>query len=264
MNDNEIVKIIQKKEYEMLVQLKTILERNNIPFFLSYGTALGCVRHNGFIPWDDDVDICIYGSDYMKLKEVFRTQDTGSLRIHDFETKENYPLVFPKVVDESTTLKEKAYLHLDYECGVYIDIFLLFSVPDNRIKRVIAETLRYVRYAIVRAYYSNEKSKAVYKKIAKLFPIKKIQKKLYDTYTKDFNGQKIMNAGEYKFSIASDKETVTEFDMHVFVNEEMPIPKDYDTYLKTLYGNYMELPPESKRVSNHNFASLIIDGVKLK
>ncbi len=262
--EQELTEKLQKVELDILCELDRLFKENNIKYFLAYGTTLGCVRHGGFIPWDDDVDIFIFGEDYPKVKELFEKHDTGFLELHDYETKENYPYVFPKVVDTRTELKECDYSHVPYTCGVYIDIFPLFCVSDNKLIKFFAEKLRYLRYAKLRLYYADVnrcgKLRKVLSKTIKFTvnPIK-LQKKLYTTYTapkKDtlkyaepliFSEKAYINSCHVVDSVELD-----------FAGKKLPVPIQYREYLTDTYGDYMKLPPEDMRVSNHSFEYVTI------
>lgn len=249
---------LQKKELQMLEELSEILDRNHIPFFLAYGTALGCIRHKGFIPWDDDVDIFVKGNDYPRIKEIFKTQNTGNLQLHDYDTVRNYPYCFPKIVAGDTLLIEKALTHIDYQGGVYIDIFPLAEVSDNIIVRTVKSIYRYICYSIIRAYYYNYKStfRKIFSQIVRKWinPVK-IQKKIFAEYIRSEKDCKFylgsIDAGElYK------KQYFDSVVYMPFEESRMPMAVDYDNILTEYYGDYMKLPDEENRVSNHNFSVL--------
>lgn len=258
---NTVLEALQKKEFEMLCQVKELFEKNDIPFFLAYGTALGCVRHGGFIPWDDDIDIHVYGADYERIMNVFKTQDTGDLALHDWNTVNNYPYSFPKIVSKNSTLVENSAKHIDYKCGVYIDIFPLYGLNGSPIKRAIESKWLYFNYCFIRARYNKF---GFWNRISKIVNIKTMQRRI----------QKISNNNPCDYTYCSDTTLYSHknhFDSKIvsstksmdFNGVSMPLPQDYDAYLKHLYGDYMTLPPEENRVPIHNFCFLEIDGKKL-
>lgn len=258
---NEITALLQKREMEMLTEIKHILNRNNIPFYLGFGSLLGCIRHKGFIPWDDDIDIHIDGKYYKQLKQVFCEQDTGTLILEDGLNTDGYPFCFPKIVDKKTLLVEKEIEHLNYRCGVYIDVFLVFGVPDNAVLRFFSKWCRYFKYAVLKAKYQ---SRGFLHLVSKLFSARAINKSLYKTYSSGINGKKACcepTTFDNKIYMSSsffcgciEKE---------FGDQQMPVPLDYDLYLRHFYGDYLELPPLEKRISNHNISKLYIDGEKI-
>ena len=260
--DNE-VKRLQSRELEILKAIAELFEKNNIDFWLAYGTTLGCVRHNGFIPWDDDVDIFIKGEDYARVVKIFEEQDTGNLALHDFNTAEGYPYIFPKIIDKSTKLKEKEYEDNEYVGGVYVDLFLLFELPNNKLIRRIKEKIRYIRYAKIRGYYKNLKNisglKALFVKLLKkTVNCKRVQKKLYKGYTKPFKNNKrfLIEPNVFCEKNLIKSEYFKGKDIAPFEGCNMPIPLNVDSYLTDTYGDYMRLPDEKDRVPCHDFALL--------
>ena len=260
---DSITKKLQRKELQMLKNLSVIMHDNNIPFFLACGTALGCARHQGFIPWDDDIDIYIWGTDYQKLKDVFTTKETGNLVLHDYSTVKNYPYTFPKIVAKDTTLIEKPLEHINYECGVYIDLFPLFYANNCSTLRVINEFIRYFRYCLVRAYYFNFKTirrKIICKIVHTFINPQKVQQKIFNEY------KKIRPHGYYlitpcvfgKTALIESKYFMSKRDM-LFEGALFPMPIKYESYLCNRYGAYMQLPPVEERVSNHSFTKLIFN-----
>lgn len=268
LKNDEITKLMQKKELEMLKYIDNLFTKNNIKYFLACGTALGCARHSGFIPWDDDVDIYIFGKDYKKAREVFLSQSDNIFVWQDGETVNNYPYSFPKIVNTSTVLIEKGLSQLPYSCGIYIDIFPLIEENKNLLKLFFSEKLRYFRYAILRSYYYNYSSKI--KKLSSYFirlfvNPKKIQKQLIHTYSQRKNKSKyLIDSGVFgKHALLLDEnfkgEILLKFEDSVF-----PMPMGYKEYLKHYYGDYLKLPEESDRISNHNISKLVIEGIEYK
>lgn len=255
MDNGELTKKLQNKELQMLKELSELLKRNKIPFFLAYGTALGCARHKGFIPWDDDVDIFIKGTDYPKLKEVFKKQDTGNLSLHDYDTVKNYPYFFPKIVAKDTLLVERSLKHIEYRGGIYIDIFPLAEMPDNAFLRNILKIRRYLYYSLIRGCHYNFKSvlKKATGRIAKriIDPIN-MQRKLYREYIRPVKGCKLYS-GSVDSGEVYRKEYFDETIYMPFEDTSMPMAACYKNILEEYYGDYMTLPKEESRVSNHNF-----------
>lgn len=260
MSTDRLTEKLQKKELEMLIQLAQILDRNKIGFWLACGTTLGCVRHQGFIPWDDDVDIYIMGKDYPRLKEVFSTQDTGNLCLHDYTTVDGYPYSFPKVVASDTVLIEKDLSHLQYRGGIYIDIFLLQETSGNPLVQFCSEKLRYIRYCLLRSYYfdfSSPLRKAMHRVVKMFVKPESIQVRLYQRYTKELKrlGFLVDNGTHGRQALLNPHffSTTRKLPYEGFL---MPVPGDYHGYLTHYYGDYMRLPDEDKRVSNHDFETL--------
>lgn len=260
MLDNNIINALKEKEQAMLKELATIFEKNEIRFFLACGTALGCVRHEGFIPWDDDIDIYIMGKDYEKVRNIFATQDTGNLQFQDYFTVENYPYTFPKIVAKDTVLVEESLKHLSYKCGVYIDVFPLMEISDNRIIRKIKEGIRYYRYCLLKAYYFEfqSKFKKVLNKFVHMFiSPRRVQEQMFRMYRNEVQeGKYLIDTSDFGKHAIIKRALFDDVVKMNFEGEEMPMPVGYDQYLRDYYGDYMELPKEEERVSRHHFARL--------
>lgn len=264
MGNNDITTALQKKELNMLLELQAIMKENNIPFFLACGTTLGCVRHHGFIPWDDDVDVYIFGSDYPKLQEAFKSgRYSGSLELHDYTTQKNYPYPFPKIVAKGTYLKETAVDACDYDCGVYIDVFLLSDVSDSRLVRWMEEKKRYFYYCLLRAYYHKYNDwRSIINKVAKkvVNPVKAHEGLIKCCEMTKKQGSYVIDTGVFGKQALLKKEWFAGSEHMNFCGHFLPVPSGYDAYLAAYYGDYMQLPPEENRVSGHYIESLVIDG----
>lgn len=263
--ENELTVKLQQIELGILREIDKLFRAHGIKYFLAYGTTLGCVRHRGFIPWDDDIDLFIFGEDYPKVKEIFKNNNIGFLSLHDYENQKDYPYVFPKIVDNRTELKENSLAHLPYLSGVYVDIFPLFSLSDNKISRFISEKLRYSRYSRIRLYYTNTEKTSGFRKILaktiqRISDPKKIQKKLYVKYTSPKKNTEKYAAplifAEKDFIRSCYVKNSVELE---FEGAKYPVPAEYREYLTDTYGDYMQLPPDDKRVSNHDFLHIKLE-----
>lgn len=247
---------LQIIELSMLKRIDKILTENNIPYWLAYGTVLGAIRHKGFIPWDDDIDIYIEGKDYERLREVFAKQDTGSLRFHDYQTVKGYPYVFPKVVESNTVLQEKEFEHLQYVGGVYIDIFPVYGIEDSKVSRFIDRKAIYYHYGLVTAYYRKYQERGWRKycsRLAKSFNVEKAQEWLFKRYTKDKDNTELVKVP----SLEETKRKYFEDTVMVeFEGCKFPVFKEYSAYLTETYGDYMKFPPKEQQIAGHSFSLL--------
>ena len=261
MMDN-LTKILQENCKSILREVIKAFEKNNIRWFAACGTCLGTIRHKGFIPWDDDVDIYIIGSDYDKARDAFK--DNTLVEWHDHETKEEYPFTFPKICMKNTVIKEKGVVSNNYQEGVYIDVFPLIETDKGIIRNFFSEKTRFYRYGLVRSYYMDIGSgfrKILSKIIRKTHNIKKVQAKMYKSYKKHRKGNKIcLDASVFGKHAKLSKDDFNKQVLMDFDDLLLPVPIGYENYLRMYYGNYMELPPEDKRVSVHNYTYLEING----
>ena len=260
--ENILTKILQENCKKLLAEIINVFQKANINWFVACGTCLGTIRHKGFIPWDDDVDIYIAGTDYDKAKDVLK--DNALLEWHDQNTKEGYPFTFPKICMKNTVIKERGVVNNNYQEGIYIDVFPLIETNKGKIRNFFSEITRFYRYSLVRQYYMDFNSgfrKLISKIVRKIHNIKKVQNKMAKSYKKHRKGKKICLDSSVFWKHA--KLSLNDFKEQTFVPFDdllLPVPSGYENYLKMYYGNYMELPPEDKRVSVHNYTYLEING----
>ncbi len=254
---------------KLVNELKIIDEfcnKYNLTYFLMYGTLLGAVRHNGFIPWDDDIDIVMPRKDYEIFVKTFNSFNKNYSVIDCFSNKKYY-LPWAKVIDNNTILIEK----IDIKCniGLYIDVFPLDNVPDDiKINNRLIKQIN--RLNAIRNYKYMTYNKNVIKNIAKfclkflLLPFsinyicrksEKLSKKYNDENTSDVSIICWMLNSKLKFP----KELFSKSCEIKFEDYYFKCPIGYDVILKIRYGNYMELPPVEQRVKHHSFEVFIKD-----
>ena len=252
----------QTRIFELLKYLKDVCDRNAIPYSLFYGTLLGAKRHKGFIPWDDDVDICLLRKDYERLIQLLK-QDAGPYRVMDSANNDTYYYNYAKLVDAETLVVEHGYRPIrDY--GLYVDIFPLDNCPDNErdFERLVKKIRIYSALKTVSALTSLNVMDSPSKKAAAilLFPIAKILgykywvKKLNRLLTSYENSETVSvccltENPKYK-EVLSRSEIFPPHQIE-FHGERFSCIGNTEEYLTNRYGDYMQLPPEDKRVSHH-------------
>lgn len=261
---------IKETELNILVYIANICEQNNIRYYLMYGTLLGAVRHKGFIPWDDDIDISIPRKDYEKLKQILKNENNRIYTLVSWEHDKDYPYIFPKVIDTRTKLRERAFRHLNFQYGVYIDIFVMDGLPEDKLTRVLMEKRHKFLYQLIRYYYRNELDlnsmlriiQPFYKRIINIESVKKKIDEMYLNY--DFDESKLCRI---QLGFTPDAYLRTEYFKDISKKEFEGImfncPIDAHGCLVSEYDeSYMELPSIEDRVSNHNFIEVEINGIK--
>ena len=247
-----------------------LCEKNDLTYMLAGGSCLGAVRHKGFIPWDDDLDILMPRPDYEKLIDLLNKGALGDLYSHSYPNKQtDSPSMFLKIYRNGTVMMGLGGENSPYPHKVFIDIFPLEGYPDSsvprRINGLIANALRLCANMVSEAnpmtdlqkeFYST--NKVLYRmvrrrrfigKILSLIP-HKVWVSCFDAFVRnpDMTGLVGIPTGRRLYNGEV-------FPSHVILNTvrtsfegfDAPIPQGFDRYLKNLYGNYMEIPPLEDR-----------------
>lgn len=262
-------KEIQDLEYDILKEFDKFAKKNGLKYFLSGGSCLGAVRHQDFIPWDDDIDICMLRDDYEKLIKLVK--DSRILEGRPelqfcLPLDDNYVYPFMKIVNRNTIVYEKDLQHR-FLLGVWLDIFPMDVWPDDKkeLRRIMRKHNFYktMNKVYVAGNLTTGKKKvlgAIGKTCYRiLFPGKDYRywnKKIVDLVTPcrgTYIGDRIWPVADKEFFSKS----VFEKAVYVkFRDREFPIPIGYKEYLTKMYGNYMKLPPEKDRIY-HDFEAYI-------
>ena len=262
IDDNEIKSIC----IDLLEQFNKLCEENNLAYSIAYGTMLGEVRHGGFIPWDNDIDVIMPRDDYERLVSLRYRE--GKYEIKNYRYSSDYYYSFCKMIDKSTILIEEN--RAEHDMGVFIDIFPvdLVSGEDNNYKGV--EIVQKINKAICDSCgSSNEKKysktyiKWIIKRIIKTLFGRKILIRLVDTMcqktTNRNKGKSRIRFTNLVYGVYGQKDIFpySLWDSIVTVDFDgikCKMIKNYDYILSSLYGNYMELPPDDKRYSHNILA----------
>lgn len=247
-------------ELNILKEIKKFCDQNGLRYFLAGGTLLGAVRHKGFIPWDDDIDVCMPRSDYEKLQATFN-KNNDRYKFVSMENDDDYCYLWGKVVDTQTTITER-FCSQTKGAGVYVDIFIvddggndyknvvkqlnkakkirqtLQMAKVTRKKKPFINRIKAVRYDLVYAF-----RKCYYKK----------QKRISTKYAGKDSKYAVCFTAIYGEKEIYNKEIFRDAVKLKFEDEYFDVPIGYDKYLTQLYGDYMTPPPKDKQISNHAF-----------
>ena len=258
----------------VLQEVTRVLEELNIPYFMQGGTMLGAIRHGGFIPWDDDVDLGIPRADYDRLlKEVSaRLPENLELRTYDDETDHHY--YFARIVDKRYQIRRMGSIEERLE-NIWVDLFPLDGMPNGFVSRqwhkmrLLVTRLKFhlscfekvnikrpgrplveriiIRFAMIThvgSWWNTRKQLDKLDRLLKKYPPEKSR------YLVNFTGQT-----SFKFNEMFRKEIYGQGKAYAFEDMVLIGPEQYDPYLKSLYGDYMTPPKESYR--NAHAAELV-------
>ena len=264
----DILKKLQLTELDILKEIDRICKKYDIKYFLMYGTLLGAVRHKGFIPWDDDIDIGMLQEDYSKFIKVAPKELKDKFHLDAIETNSKYYLPFIKVRNKLTKFEESSTVNYNGEKGIWVDIFPFYYTSYNNANRIIkfkAKVLCFLYGCLVEKSFKNGKGSFLLK-----FIVKFASNKFLLTLIKliSFKKRKTDNIIFYGFegvdaSIVYSKEDFIPFDYLDFEDNKFPIPKNYDNVLSKLYGDYMKLPPVDKRITHSPLKIVFEDGMEI-
>ena len=255
----------------------SICEENHLTYFIAYGSAIGAVRHHGFIPWDDDVDVVMPRPDYERFLNICENRDMGKYQIVTPQNTPNYYLPFTKLCDSTTTLLEKKH----YRCilGIFIDIFIIdgivndpkaieqlgmkydscwemidlanshYSINDLFAKFIckkrISVVLRYLKYSFNRKKYTNQAIKTI-NDVTRKYDYNQCEYVV--KYPRGYGNREVLPKS------ILDGKTMMQFE-----TIQVALPKNYDKWLRHIFGDYMQLPPENERVLEHSIAYYNLD-----
>ncbi len=244
---------LREKQLEMLKILKRIDEickKNNIKYCLAYGTALGAVRHKGFIPWDDDADIHMSVADYKKFEKIWHEKysDDESFFLQNYKTDVKYPMSLPKIRNTKIDVKEKYFENIGTTEGLWVDIFVVGYYSNNRVvQRLQNISLTLGNFLVHKYFYisKNEYVKQHHNHVGlKAFLFRFIPDTIRKPLIKmlfrlSYNSKKKGNVKDLPNNLTLG-ENYNENLVYVdFENTKMPIPKNYDKYFREFYGDYM-------------------------
>lgn len=265
---------LQKVELEMLIEYDRICKKYDIIYQLFAGTLLGAVRHQGFIPWDDDIDVCMLREDYNRFLQACEKELNDQYFLQTYETERNNFHSFARIRKNNTLAVQDAFSDFDIHHGIFIDIFPIDKVAPNtslgKIQRSILYPFKYLKYLKNKKEILRTEKR--YKRWGKLFihylvkPISlrnfnrletKIATLFADKETKYATLLANGNINDYwRYLIKVDE--FRELSELEFEGNSFLVPKNYHETLERNFGSYMELPPLSERIPHHRLIELKI------
>ncbi len=263
----EITSLDEQKQLMLGVMdcIHTFCKENNLNYFLLGGTLIGAIRHKGFIPWDDDMDIGMVREDYDRFIEEFNDKNSRYQIVYSGNDPK-YHLPYVKVIDTETVLVEN--INKTCELGMFVDVFPVERISgDYNDALKIAKKLRIIQRPLEYKNMLFEKKRGIVKNIilaiikvclafvSKHRLIVNIEKHLVKYSTEDKNCDWIVKLA-FNPNLQNSIFKTNWLDEYIeweFEGRMYSIPKEYDAMLTTYFGDYMQLPPEEERVSNHGF-----------
>lgn len=255
---------IQSVSLEILKNVADFCDEYGIKYFLAYGTLIGAIRHNDYIPWDDDVDIMMERPDYDRFLKLFKEKnETTYLELFTYKDRTNYPYLITRVSDSRYNID----VENEKPCGlgIFIDIYPIDGVghTEEEAVQTLKKTTRYpsLIFQATRQHFTFGLTKGVVRKIMKIPAFGYAHIMGADYFIKKLEAiVSKYNYDDYEYVACSmwatrikiyPKEWFKDLIKHKFGKYEFWIPKHYDEVLRTSYGDYMQLPPEKDRIYQH-------------
>lgn len=253
---------IQKKAFELLELFVGICEKWNIDYYLVCGSALGAVKYQGFIPWDDDIDVAMLRKDYVRFLEIAPKELPDWCFLQNYTTDYAYPRIGTKLRNSNTTFMEIGVEHLPIHHGIYIDIFPLDGHPEYVLEKISFEIKKKlylwqcfcglsghesmrvsVRNKVFRMLGYHKRTQRTLKKLESLYTSYVPEKSdLWCNYGNSTDRKEYAPRWHYGAGTWA-----------AFEGLRVRIPEQYDAYLTQKYGNWREDPPKEKQISNHHY-----------
>ena len=254
----EEIKPLQDKMYEILKELKRVCDKNKIEYSLAFGTMIGAIRHQGYIPWDDDVDVTMNYQDYMRFQEACKTDLGEDYFLQTIDNDPESGLTYLKLRLSTTTLIIDKTVNKDMNQGINIDIYPNYHVPDNKLLRKIQllNCAFYMLFCEQKAPDHHGGFMAFASRVMLgLFRGKSriaIRNFCHQNMAK-YEGRKTKYMAQFYGNLDRCRRIYPSeyFEGGVvykrFVDEDFPVQASYDKYLRQRYGDYMKMPPEEEQ-----------------
>lgn len=266
--EQEILRKLQLAQLEIAKEIRRVCEENHIRYFLCCGSFLGAVRHQGFIPWDDDLDIGMLREDYERFCRIAPEKLNPEYCVQSWYTDPRYALPFAKVRKRGTLLLERKSIHLE-ENGIYVDVFPFDNAPREAAeqKKLARKLVTYFRIKLMKSGMRPwmENDRIVWVKRIGFIPYQLLSllgshEKWIDCFEKAARsvpaGEILCRQRAWSKLDCYDRAWCEDLASYPFEGEQFPGPRDYDAFLTSIFGDYMTLPPEGTREDRHQIVRL--------
>lgn len=273
LNEESVdIRELQLKSMEILLYFKEFCEKHGLRFYFCGGCCIGTIRHKGFIPWDDDIDVFMPRDDYEKLGELWvKYADNDRYSYCRTNENESFETMLTQISDNKTTFIKTHLKDFDINHGIKLEIVPLDGVPNSKVLRLIQMT-----WAIIFCLFNRQNPPENKGKLANIignivlniFKGKKIRTKIWKYAEKQMTKYKINENTKYltelcvTYKYMKNKYPKEFFDNVIYKEFEgylMPIPIGYDGYLRMAFGNYLDLPPKELQIPKHDAIYINLD-----
>ena len=270
--DEETLKRVQQTELGILKDFMALCDKHGLTYFGIAGTGIGAIRHKGFIPWDDDIDIALPRKDYEKFLKLARKYLSDRYIVLNCETNENYPLMTTRLMKKGTVFREEALKNIDCPLGIFLDIYPFDNVSDEprEFKRQMRQAWFYSKLLILRSIpfpvlgFKGIKAKLVHGICGCIHVMMVIcrisKKKLYRKCKAVSTRYNHLETKRIDFLCDTTPYMNIYFRKDVFPLKKMPFedvmlnfPNNMHDNLTNMYGDYMKLPPVEKRKNHYPY-----------
>ena len=271
--DDFTLKRIQEVELEILKDFMDICDRHGLDYFGIAGTGIGALRHHGFIPWDDDIDVAMPRDDFEKLLPLVEKEMGDKYLIMNAERYPNYPLMTTRMTMRGTKFKEEALKNIDAPLGIFLDLYPLDKVSDNpkEARRQARDAWFWSKILILRSIpfpmlgFSGWKAKIIHAicglahLVLSILHVPKtwIYKKAYEAETRSNHYTKTKNLDFFCDTTPYMNLYAVKYIYPLrklqFEDVELNFPHNLHNNLTGMYGDYMQLPPEEKRKNHYPY-----------
>lgn len=236
--EKDVLRRLWDTELTILSEIDRICKKHSIRYYLMWGNLIGAVRHKGFIPWDDDIDVNMPQKDYFKFLKVAQKELPDTLFLQTPFTDKHHPVYFSKIRMNGTQFYSKGDTNLKKHHGIFVDVLPFFEVKDqnsriHKLKYKIANRLK--NHVFAKRQGTHGKSK-----ILSVLPSSLLMRLALSL----LRGKGDVWFSENHYFDSADFELSTTLP---FEGREWPVPKNYDKVLRSVFGDYMQLPPEDQR-----------------
>ena len=251
---------LQLAELGIFMEIKRLCELNSLRYYLLGGSVLGAVRHKGFIPWDDDMDVAMPRPDYERFASICATQLDEHFWWQSYRTEDHYPLVFGKLLRCGTTLLQQPTQHLPFRHSVNVDVFPLDGIPQSRLTRLVHRNALKLCEMRLSSDIRRSGLKRFPVALTRVIP-RRLAIALFEILAPRFDYDSSRAVVNHGGAWGYDREAVPrewfgDGEELEFEGLAVRCPKEWDAYLTHVYGDYMTPPPEKERRSHHELTSL--------